>query len=46
MEPVLETIASLSARIQDYYDRKLEALAQEHYPETNLLRQRCREWEH
>jgi transposase len=38
LEPILETIASLSARIRDY-DRKLEALAQEHYPETNLLRQ-------
>jgi transposase len=38
LEPILKTIASLSARIRDY-DRKLEALAQEHYPETNLLRQ-------
>ena len=38
LEPILETIASLSARIRDYY-RKLEALTQEHYPETNLLRQ-------
>jgi transposase len=39
LEPILETIvASLSARIRDY-ERKLEALAQEHYPETKLLRQ-------
>jgi transposase len=38
LEPVLEVIASLSARIRDY-DRKLEALAEESYPETNLLRQ-------
>jgi transposase len=38
LEPVLEVIASLSARIGDY-DRKLEALAEDYYPETNLLRQ-------
>jgi transposase len=38
LEPVLETIASLSERIKDY-DRKLEALAEEHHPETELLRQ-------
>ena len=38
LEPILETIASLSARIRDY-ERKLEVLAQKHYPETNLLRQ-------
>lgn len=38
LEPILKTIASLSARIRDY-DRKLEEHAQEHYPETNLLRQ-------
>jgi transposase len=38
LEPVLETIASLTERIEDY-DRKLEALAEEHYPETKLLRQ-------
>jgi transposase len=38
LEPLLETIASLSARIH-HYDRELEALAQEHYPETKLLRQ-------
>jgi hypothetical protein len=34
---VLETIASLTERIKDY-ERKLEALAEEHYPETKLLR--------
>jgi len=38
LRPVLETIASLTKRIKDY-ERKLEALAQEHYPETKLLRQ-------
>ena len=38
LEPVLETVASLTQRIKDY-DRELEALAEEHYPETKLLRQ-------
>jgi hypothetical protein len=38
LEPILETIASLSTRIWDH-SRELEALAQEHYQETNLLRQ-------
>src|SRR5215216_1494359 len=38
LEPLLETIASLSTRI-GHYDRELEELAQEHYPETKLLRQ-------
>src|SRR4051812_29638115 len=38
LRPVLETIASLTERIKDY-ERKIEALAQEHYPETKLLRQ-------
>jgi transposase len=36
--PVLEQIASLTERIRDY-DRKLEAISKEHYPETDLLRQ-------
>ena len=37
--PVLEQIGSLTERIKDY-DRKLEAICQEeHYPETDLLRQ-------
>jgi transposase len=35
--PVLEQIASLTERIRDY-DRKLEAISKEHYPETDLLR--------
>jgi len=38
LEPLLETIASLSTRIR-HYDRELEELAQEHYQETKLLRQ-------
>src|SRR5918994_1766545 len=36
--PVLETIASLTERIRDY-DRNLEVVAEEVYPETKLLRQ-------
>ena len=36
--PVLDTIASLSERIRDY-DRNLEGVAEEIYPETKLLRQ-------
>jgi transposase len=37
--PVLETIGSLTERIRDY-ERQLEAIAKEHYPqETELLRQ-------
>ncbi len=35
--PVLEQIGSLTERIRDY-DRKLEAISEEHYPETALLR--------
>jgi transposase len=38
LEPLLETIASLSTRVR-HYDRELERLAREHYPETELLRQ-------
>src|SRR5215212_4018196 len=38
LAPLLETIASLSERIRDY-DRELEAIAAEHYPETELVRQ-------
>lgn len=38
LKPVLETIASLTARIRAY-DRELEALAERLYPETRLLRQ-------
>src|SRR5215211_3782864 len=36
--PILETIGSLTQRIRDY-ERKLETVCQEHYPETELLRQ-------
>jgi transposase len=36
--PLLDTIASLSERIRDY-DRNLEGVAEEIYPETKLLRQ-------
>jgi transposase len=38
LEPILKTIGSLTERIRDY-DRQLETICQEHYPETNLLRQ-------
>jgi transposase len=38
LEPLLETIASLSTRVR-HYDHELERLAREHYPETELLRQ-------
>src|SRR5215208_721528 len=36
--PILEQIASLTERIRGY-DRKLETVCEEHYPETELLRQ-------
>ena len=36
--PILEQIGSLTQRIRDY-DRKLQAIAKERYPETDLLRQ-------
>jgi transposase len=38
VEPILETIGSLTQRIREY-DRQLEMICQEHYPETDLLRQ-------
>jgi transposase len=38
LEPILEQIGSLTERIREY-NRKLEAICQEHYPETDLLRQ-------
>jgi transposase len=38
LAPVLETIASLSESIREY-DRRLEEVADELYPETKLLRQ-------
>ncbi len=36
--PILEQIGSLTQRIRDY-DRKLETISKESYPETELLRQ-------
>jgi transposase len=36
--PILKTIASLTQRIRDY-ERELETISKEHYPETELLRQ-------
>jgi transposase len=36
--PILEQIGSLTERIRQY-DRELETLCQEHYPQTQLLRQ-------
>jgi transposase len=38
LEPILEQIASLTGRIRDY-DRQLETVSEEHYPQTELLRQ-------
>jgi transposase len=37
LEPLLKTVASMTERIQEY-DRQLEVLAEEHYPETKLLK--------
>ena len=36
--PILEQIASLTQRIRDY-ERELETISKQHYPETDLLRQ-------
>jgi transposase len=36
--PIVETIGWLTEKIKDY-DRPIEGLATEHYPETELLRQ-------
>jgi transposase len=36
--PILETIGSLTERIREF-DPRLETICQEHYPETDLLRQ-------
>jgi transposase len=38
LEPILEQIGALTQRIRQY-DRKLETICEEHYPETELLRQ-------
>jgi transposase len=37
LQPILDTIASLTQQIRSY-DRQIEMLCQEHYPETRLLR--------
>ena len=36
--PLLKTIGSLTQRIREY-ERQLETISKEHYPETDLLRQ-------
>jgi transposase len=36
--PILQIVSSLTERIREY-DRQLEMVCQEHYPETELLRQ-------
>jgi transposase len=38
LEPILEQIGSLTERIRDY-NRQLETISKERYPETDLLRQ-------
>jgi transposase len=38
LSPILEQIGSLTQRIRDY-DRKLQTISKESYPETDLLRQ-------
>jgi transposase len=38
LTPVVQMIGSLTERIRDY-DRRLETICKEHYPETDLLRQ-------
>jgi transposase len=38
LEPILEQIGSLTERIRDY-ERQLETVSKESYPETELLRQ-------
>jgi transposase len=38
LEPILEQIGSLTQRIREY-ERQLETVSREHYPETELLRQ-------
>ena len=38
LEPILKQIGSLTQRIRDY-DRQLETISREHYPEIELLRQ-------
>jgi transposase len=38
LEPIVEIVGSLTEKIKEY-DRRIEELAAEHYPETRLLRQ-------
>jgi transposase len=38
LKPILKQLGSLTQRIRDY-ERQLETICQEHYPETELLRQ-------
>jgi transposase len=38
LEPIVQTVGSLTEKIKDY-DRRIEELAAERYPETRLLRQ-------
>jgi transposase len=38
LEPLLEELESLSERIREY-SRRIECIAEEHYPETELLKQ-------
>jgi transposase len=38
LDPILEQIGSLTQSIRDY-DRQLQTIAEEHYPETELLRE-------
>ena len=38
LDPILETIGSLTQSIRDY-ERQLETISKEHYPETALLKQ-------
>jgi transposase len=38
LEPILKTIGSLTERIREY-ERRLETISKEHYPEAGLLRQ-------
>jgi transposase len=39
IEPILEQIGSLTEGIRQYDDRQLETVCEEHYPQTQLLRQ-------
>jgi hypothetical protein len=45
LEPLLREVESLSERIQEY-DRRIEIMAKEKYPETALLIESIRSWSH